>query len=223
MKAGLTKETVRDIYNKTAHYYNLYHNLGTFGSDERGRNILIDKTVNENDYVLDAGGGTGVTAIKAGFKVGSNGKVVILDLSENMLEQARKKINELGMIKRFEIRLGDLYQILYPDETFDTVLSTYSTCPLENPINAVKEMLRVLKKGGLLGIAHSTDSDNKIAKWISNKIDNFIWKFPRLSLGCRNISLVDDIKKLDVQIIDEKIIGIIPFFFKILIIKKNGI
>jgi ubiquinone/menaquinone biosynthesis C-methylase UbiE len=221
MKAGLNKDKVRDIYNKTTNYYNVFHNLGTFGSDERGRNILIDKAVKENDYLLDAGGGTGITAIKAALKVGENGKVVILDLSENMLEQARKKITELGMIEKFEIRLGDIYQIPYPGETFDTVLSTYSTCPLENPINAVKEMLRVLKKGGLLGIAHSTDSDNKIAKWISKKIDNFIWKFPRLSLGCRNISLVDDIKKLDMQIIDEEIIGIIPFFFKILIIKKN--
>jgi ubiquinone/menaquinone biosynthesis C-methylase UbiE len=199
----------------------MFHNLGTLGLDERGRNILVDRTVKENDYVLDAGGGTGITAIKAGDKVGDNGKAVILDLSEKMLGLARKKIEELEMIKKFELKVGDMYQIPYPDETFDTVLSTYSTCPLENPMNAVQEMLRVLKKGGLLGIAHSTDSNNKIAKWISNKIENIIWKFARLSLGCRNISLVNDIRKLDVDIIEEKTIGIIPFFFKILIVMKR--
>jgi ubiquinone/menaquinone biosynthesis C-methylase UbiE len=88
-------------------------------------------------------------------------------------------------------------------------------------MKAVKEMLRVLKKGGLLGITHSTYSNNKIVKWISNIIENIIWKFPRLSLGCRNISLENDIRKLDVDIIEEKTIGIIPFFFKILIIKKK--
>ena len=85
MKVALKKDSVRDIYNKTASYYNIFHNLGTFGLDEKGRNILISRTIKENDYVLDAGGGTGTTAIKAGDKVGENGKVVILDLSENML------------------------------------------------------------------------------------------------------------------------------------------
>ena len=221
MKVALKKDKVRDIYNKTARYYNVFHNLGTFGSDERGRNLLVDKTVQADDYVLDAGGGTGITAIKAGYKVGNKGKIVILDLSENMLEQAKEKIEALGMIDRFELKIGDMYQIPYPDETFDKVLSTYSTCPLENPMDAVHEMLRVLKKGGLLGIAHSADSDNKISKWISDRIEVIIWKFPRLSLGCRNIALVEDIRKLNVNIIEEDTIGMIPFFFKILVIKKT--
>jgi ubiquinone/menaquinone biosynthesis C-methylase UbiE len=191
------------------------------GLDEKGRNILINRTIKENDYILDAGGGTGITAIKAGDKVGEKGKVVILELSENMLEQARRKIEKLGITEKFELKVGDMYAIPYPNETFDTVLSTYSTCPLENPMSAVQEMLRVLKKGGFLGIAHSTDSNKKIVKWISSKIENIIWKLPRLSLGCRNISLVNDIRKLDVDIIEEKTIGIIPFFFNILIIKKK--
>ena len=89
-------------------------------------------------------------------------------------------------------------------------------------MKAVFEMLRVLKIGGLLGIAHSTDPDNKIAKWISSKIENVIWRFPRLSLGCRNISLIDGIRKMNVDIIEEKIIGFIPIFFKILVIKKSS-
>lgn len=221
MKVALKKEKVRDLYNKAAGYYNIYHNLGTLGLDEKGRNILINKTVKENDYVLDAGGGTGITAIKAGDKVGKNGKVAILDLSKNMLEQARKKIEKLGIMEKFELKVGDMFEIPYPNETFDTVLSTYSTCPLENPINAVQEMLRVLKKGGFLGIAHSTDSNHNIVKWISNKIESIIWRFPRLSLGCRNMSIVNDIGKLDVDIIDERTIGVIPFFFKILVIRKK--
>ncbi len=145
MKVALKKNRVRDIYNKTAGYYNIFHNLGTFGLDEKGRNILINRTIKKNMYVLDAGGGTGITAIKTGYKVSESGKVVILDLSENMLEQARKNIEKLGMVQKFELKVGDMYKIPYPDETFDTVLSTYSTCPLENPMNAVQEMLRVLK------------------------------------------------------------------------------
>ena len=221
MKSAYSNDQVHEIYNKSAAYYDVYHSLGTLGSDDKGRNILVRHAVGENDYVLDAGGGTGITAIKAGKKAGEKGRVVILDQSEGMLEQAKNKIERMGLSSRFQTELGDMYHIPYPDETFDTVLSSYSTCPLENPLNAVKEMLRVLKKGGLLGIAHSTDPENRFAKFISDCIESLIWKFPRLSLGCRNISLEEDIKNLNVEIVFRKIVGHIPFFFKILVLKKS--
>jgi len=48
--------------------------------------------------------------------------------------------------KKLKNRVGDMYEIPYPDETFDTVLSSYSTCPLENSMNALQEMLRMFKK-----------------------------------------------------------------------------
>jgi ubiquinone/menaquinone biosynthesis C-methylase UbiE len=221
MLKGLQKIDLKKIYNKTAYYYDFYHSIGTYGFDGKGRKLIVDKIIEENDYVLDAGGGTGTTGIRAGSVVGEKGKVVILDLSENMLDRAKIKINKLGMAERFDLKVGDMYSIPYPDDTFDKVMSTYSTCPLEDPIEAVKEMVRVLKKGGLLGIAHSTDPENKIAKWISSKIEGFIWRFPRLSLGCRKISLVDGIKKMNVDLIEQTIIGMIPFYFKILIIRKH--
>lgn len=221
MLTGLQKTKVKNIYNKTASYYDFYHSVGTYGFDGKGRKIIVDKIIEENDYVLDAGGGTGTTAIMAGLVVGEKGKVVILDISENMLDQARVKINKLGIADRFVLEAGDMYSIPFPDNSFDKVMSTYSTCPLEDPLKAVEEMVRVLKKGGLLGIAHSTDSDNRIAKWISSKIEGIIWRFPRLSLGCRKISLVDGIKKMNVDIIEQTTIGMIPFYFKIIIIEKK--
>jgi ubiquinone/menaquinone biosynthesis C-methylase UbiE len=220
MLKGIQKTEIRKIYNKTAYYYDLYHSLGTYGFDGKGRNIIVDKIIEKNDYVLDAGGGTGTTGIKAGSVVRENGKVVIMDLSENMLDQAKAKIKKLGMTERFELKIGDMYSIPYPDDTFDKVVSTYSTCPLENPLKAVEEMVRVLKRGGILGIAHSTGSDNRIANWISSKVDRIIWLFPRLSLGCRKISLVDGVRKMNVDLIEQTTIGMIPFYFKILIIRK---
>ena len=138
--------------------------------DERGRKHLVEKIVKPEDYILDAGGGTGLTALKAAKRLNENGKIVILDFSEKMLEKANAKAKRLGLSDKIETRLGDMYEIPYPDDTFDSVLSTYSTCPLENPMKAVDEMLRVLKPGGVLGIAHSSDPENKVARWLSSKI-----------------------------------------------------
>lgn len=221
MKAALTKEKVKSVYDRSYKYYDIFHKLGTFHTDEKGRNYIVKKVVRPDDYILDAGGGTGLTSLKAAKKLSNKGKIVILDYSEKMLEKARTKADKLNLDDKIIIKPGDIYQIPYPDNTFDSVLSTYSTCPLSNPMEAVNEMLRVLKKGGLLGIAHSSEPNNRFARWMSNGIENIIWKFPGLSLGCRNIELIDEIRKLNVEIQENKIIGFIPFYFRIIIVKKR--
>jgi ubiquinone/menaquinone biosynthesis C-methylase UbiE len=220
MKAALSYDLIKKVYNKTAGYYDRYHKLGTYGFDERGRKFLVNKIVKPGDYILDAGGGTGSTAIRSIIKMGKSGKAVVLDYSDNMLMKAKGKAENLGIAGQLEICAGDMYEIPFPDNTFDAVLSTYSTCPLADPIQAVREMIRVARKGGLIGIAHSTDANNRIVKRISSWIEFFIWKFPRLSLGCRNIQLIDGIKKLDVEIVEDRIIGFIPFYFRLIIFKK---
>lgn len=221
MKQALQHQKVKSIYNHSSGYYDLLHTLGTFRLDEKGRKYLIKKIVQPSDYILDAGGGTGLTALKAAKLFNEKGKIVILDFSENMLKRASEKASGLNLSDKVETRLGDMYQIPFADETFDSVLSTYSTCPLADPMLAVKEMLRVLKKGGRLGIAHSSDPKNKLARWLSSRLEMLIWMFPGLSLGCRNIELMDKIRELDVEVVEDKLIGFVPFYFRIIVLVKK--
>ena len=221
MKEALQYDLIRGIYDRSAAYYDRLHNFGTYGLDERGRNILVRRIVRTGDYILDTGGGTGTTGLKAIHRAGTEGKVVILDFSKNMLDIARAKSGAAGLAGRVEFCEGDMYNIPFPENTFDVVLSTYSTCPLANPLSAVKEMIRVTKTGGFIGIAHSTASGNQIARQISSGIEWLLWKIPRLSLGCRNIDMMDGIKELDVEITENKIIGFIPFYFRLMILKKT--
>jgi demethylmenaquinone methyltransferase/2-methoxy-6-polyprenyl-1,4-benzoquinol methylase len=206
MRAALSQEKVKSVYDRVHRYYDTLHKVGTFHIDEKGRNYLVKKIVKPGDYILDAGGGTGLTSIKAARKLNGKGSIVILDYSEKMLEIARLKADKLHLNDLITVKAGDMFQIPFPDNTFDAVLSTYSTCPLSNPLDAVIEMVRVLKKGGVLGIAHSSDPDTRLARWLSNQFENIIWKFPGLSLGCRNIQLINGIRKLDVDILDERLI-----------------
>ena len=221
MRNALEKNLVKRIYDKSSGYYDLLHRLGTFSIDNKGRKFLVNKAIKEGDYILDAGGGTGTTGLMAVEKSGVTGKLVILDISEYMLETARIKANRKNLAEQITFQVGDMYEIPYADNTFDVVLSTYSTCPLENPANAVKEMLRVVKTNGLLGIAHSTEAKGKISRHLSNTIESLIWLFPRLSLGCRNFDMTDDIKKMNADIIEDKIIGFIPWYFRLLILRKR--
>lgn len=220
MLEALKKNLVKQIYNKTSSYYDLMHKIGTFNLDQRGRKYLVKKIVKNGDLILDAGGGTGTTTILALRRSGEKTKAVILDFSESMMVKAKEKIKSKNLENRTTFKLGDMYDIPFPENFFDVVISTYSTCPLEKPFVAVTEMLRVLKKNGYLGIAHSSLPANIITKKISDLIEKIIWKFPRLSLGCRNINLIDDIKKMEVKIIENKLIGFIPWYFRLLILEK---
>ena len=221
MIKALDKIQVKRIYNKTSGYYDWFHRLGTFNLDNRGRKFLVKHTVKNGDYILDAGGGTGTTGLLALEKSGPKSKLVILDASENMLKQANSKTQAKNLSDRVSTKVGDMYDIPYPENTFDVVLSTYSTCPLEDPSYAVQEMKRVLKPGGLLGIAHSAEPNNKIARFFTNLIERIIWKFPRLSLGCRKIDLSGELQKPDSKLVQNKLIGFAPWYFRLLILRKT--
>ena len=117
MITALKQEKVKSIYNKTSRYYDVYHTLGTFRIDEKGRNYLVKKVIRPADYVLDAGGGTGLTSFKAAKRLNEKGRVVILDFSEKMLIKAEEKAVKLNLKEKVETTLGDMYQIPFADET----------------------------------------------------------------------------------------------------------
>lgn len=74
-----------------------------------------------------------------------------IDLSPQMLAQARRRADRLG--RRVELREGDAQQLDFPDASFDSVVCTFSLCGIPDDRQAVAEMLRVLRPGGLLLLA----------------------------------------------------------------------
>ena len=88
MRPALDPPVLRTVYDRAAHYYDLWHALATARSDQRGRRLLVRRCVRRGDLVLDAGGGTGLSTVLAADAVGATGRVVLMDLSSGMLEMA---------------------------------------------------------------------------------------------------------------------------------------
>jgi len=221
MRQGFAKEKVKSIYNNVARRYDFQHTFLTARSDQRGRRILVDRAVKKNDRVLDAGAGTGSTAFLAAQKAGPGGKVVLFDLSDSMLEIARQKAEKLEISNRVEFHSGDLLHLPFADNSFDVVLSTYSICPLYDPAQGALELYRVAKVGGRLGIAHSTDPDNKIVKWIADSVESVVWKFPWLSLGCRAVSVLPTLENAGAKILYKRKIGVPLWPFIVFVLEKT--
>ena len=75
-------------------------------------------------------------------------QVTAIELSPQMLAIARKRAQELG--NPADLRLGDVQQLDFPDESFDTVTCTLGFCTIPDTRAAASEAFRVLRPGGQL-------------------------------------------------------------------------
>jgi len=220
MREALEIRKLRKVYNRAADRYDKQHSFFTAGSDQRGRELVVELAVSEGDNVLDAGAGTGSTAILAAKKTGPSGSVVLYDMSDKMLMVARKRLEDAGLIRWAKFANGDITDMPYPDNSFDVVLSTYSTCPLYDPVKGVLEMYRVLKPGGKLGIAHTTEPNVAWLRWLARRVEAVAWQFPAISLGCRPISVLPALINAGAKLLFRKKVGVPLWPFLVFIVEK---
>lgn len=224
MREALDKTVLQRVYDRVSRRYDLQHGLLTANTDQRGRLIIAQKTVRCGDHVLDSGAGTGSTGLLAAERVGPEGKVVLFDLSNGMLEVAREKARATGLESRLELCVGDIHQLPFEEETFDAALSTYSMCPLYDPRKAALEMYRVLKPGGKAGFAHSAEPRNKVIRWLADRVEDVVWRLPSISLGCRSVDVLSSLKQAGARTAFTQWIGVPlwPFFVFVVEKPKSG-
>ena len=107
--------------------------------------------------VLDAATGTGVVALAAAKAAGPGGRVVGVDLSEEMLARARQKAGDAGM-GWVEFITGDATRLDFADGSFDFVFCSSALFFMPDMLAAVKEWRRVLRPGGWLEICTFSDT-----------------------------------------------------------------
>lgn len=159
--------------------------------------------IKEGDRVLDVGCGIGQEVQRIKQIVGNNGLVVGVDKSELMIEEAKKRADKLNLSVKYY--LADANSLKMNDNSFDACRAERVLLFLENPKNAVLEMIRVLRPGGKLAIfdfyldGTFVNSDfpaltRKIVGFISDSFPNGLigCKLPEIfeELGLSNITFV---------------------------------
>ena len=123
-------------------------------------------SVYDNQYILDLATGTGdqlLSMFRSGGKVSSG---VGIDMSEKMLEKARKKLSKRHNRNRIKFLLGDAVDIHFEDNIFDAVSISFGIRNVENVTQALREMYRVLVPGGrALILEFSLPPHPKIREW----------------------------------------------------------
>ncbi len=107
--------------------------------------------IKAGERVVDVGCGAGIDSLIAARMVGSEGKVVGVDMTLAMLGKARKAAHDVG-IENVEFRQGYGEELPVPDGWADVVISNGVLNLMPDKMTGLKEMARVLKPSGRLQI-----------------------------------------------------------------------
>ena len=116
-----------------------------------------------NGRVLDVACGTGQN-----FRyLESAVEVVGIDISDAMLTHARDELGRLGLDG--DVQQMDAQALEFPDDSFDTVVSSFSTCTFPDPVAALHEMERVCAPDGEILLLEHSRSDVAPLAWLQDR------------------------------------------------------
>jgi ubiquinone/menaquinone biosynthesis C-methylase UbiE len=220
MREALDLAELRTVYGHLARRYDWQHALITARADQRGRRLLVENAVRSGDKVLDCGSGTGTTGIMAARKAGPNGRVTLFDLSDAMQAVARQKVVRAGLLETIDFGTGDMVRLPFDTGRFDVVLSTYSICPLYDPVEGALELYRVTRPGGMIGVAHSTEPRRPATRWIASRVERLAWHLHWLSMGCRPVEVLPALERAGVKVLFSRTIGVPLWPFQVFVVQK---
>ena len=130
----------------------------TYCATPLARRMISLAGVERCQQLLDVGTGTGLVAREAASKIGREGRVLGIDLSEGMLKVARAKASLAGLNDQLQFRRMDAEALKLEDRSFDVVVSLFALFHFPNPLIALKEMYRVLRPGSRVVIGVGSGS-----------------------------------------------------------------
>ena len=158
----------KDSWNKFSSGWEKWDKLTMGFLMPYGEEIIKLVKPTANDIVLDVAGGTGEPGLSIAPMV-ANGKVIITDLSEGMLQVAKEKITVKG-IKNIETSIADVSKLPFDDNAFDIVTCRFGYMFFPDMMLATQEMTRVLKPGGRIAASVWGSPENNF--WVTVMMQN---------------------------------------------------
>ena len=142
---------VQKLFTDIAARYDLFNRVASCGLDQRWRRLALEYgKIEPGHSVLDVCSGTGDLSILCALRQRGRGLVVSIDMNRAMLLRAQNK--KYAQRTPISLLQADALSLPFPDCCFDRVLIGFSTRNLNDFTQGIREMVRVLRYGGVLVI-----------------------------------------------------------------------
>ncbi len=196
-----TKEETKAFYNKIAGVYDLLAEQTEQPMRQMGLEMLAAKV---GEKILEVGFGTGHCLVELARAVGRSGRVMGIDLSENMVKRAQALIEKENLQNRVELHCGDAARLPFDADSIDAIFTSFTLELFDTPELplALTEWRRVLRPGGRLVVAAISKEGQrgvvmKAYEWTHKH-------FPNL-MDCRPIFVSAALTAAGYMIVDKKI------------------
>jgi demethylmenaquinone methyltransferase/2-methoxy-6-polyprenyl-1,4-benzoquinol methylase len=137
------------IFDSVANRYDLLNDVMSFGMHRLWRRFAVHLSgVGSGQRVLDLAGGTGELTARLARLVGPEGRVVLAEINETMLELGRRRLTSQGVDGRVDYVLADGESLPFADGFFDCVTIAFGLRNVTDQDAVLAAMYRVLRPGG---------------------------------------------------------------------------
>lgn len=176
---GAKTGQVEEMFDSIAPAYDFMNRAMTFGLCGWWRNHALSMTAGkqpEAATILDVATGTGDVAFEL-LKRYPEAEITGVDLSEGMLEVARRKAREIPGAEKIRFEQGDSLELPYADNAFDLITIAYGVRNFARLDRGLAEMCRTLRPGGTICIIELSVPANALMRAGYNLYANHIIPF----------------------------------------------
>lgn len=183
------KTNITGLYNRVA---TVYGQVGPNAFALAGQGLVECMDIAEGSRVLDVGVGRGANLFPAAEKVGTQGRVVGIDVAENMLKETAEEIKRRNIAQASVVQM-DAEHLVFDSASFDAVLCGFAIFLFPHLELALSEFYRVLRPGGKLGITVG-GNPNALDLWYGERLTAYQqqYHFP-LNAGGNNVNYRTDL------------------------------
>ncbi|MDA8739858.1 bifunctional demethylmenaquinone methyltransferase/2-methoxy-6-polyprenyl-1,4-benzoquinol methylase UbiE [Rhodobacteraceae bacterium] len=160
---------VQGVFGSVASRYDIMNDVMSGGIHRLWKDAMMDWLApRSGQKLLDVAGGTGDIAYRF-LKRAGQGHATVLDLTEEMLVEGRKRAEASQMIDQLDWSVGDAMALPFPDNSFDVYTISFGIRNVTRPQDALNEAFRVLRPGGRLMVLEFSQIPNPAMQWAYDK------------------------------------------------------